>query len=338
MAQGKLTSFDVAEAAGVSQSTVSRALRGHPLVNEETRLRVMAAAERLGYVVDSNATRLRTGRARSIALVMLVEDSHDVAAINPFYQSLLGCVASASADCGYSLLVSLQDESSLFAGFEIAGQVDGTIVIGSGKHAKAWQFFEAAGRDGAKIVSWGAGSAAIAPVMTANRDAAFAATEHMIAAGCRDIICLSTEEEALPQFADRRQGYLDALKIAGIAAQIHQCDERLDRVQQGYQAIQACLKTGAAFDGVFAVADRIAIGAMKALQDHGLAIPRDVAIAGFDGINACEYLSPSLTSMEQNFPAIAGRLVGNIIALIEGDPVDTAPIPATLVVRESTRR
>src|SRR3546814_4550903 len=108
------TSFDVAERAGVSQSTVSRALRNSPGVNAETRARVSAAARELGYVVDRHASSLRLKSSETIALVTICRPGEDRSAINPFYFALLGSIAAATSARGFNLLVSFQESAANF--------------------------------------------------------------------------------------------------------------------------------------------------------------------------------------------------------------------------------
>ena len=112
MTQRRPTSFDIAALAGVSQPTVSRALSGNPAVSEETRARVLAAAEQLNYKVDKNASGLRRRHSRTLALLFFEEWSPEGALINPFYLSLLGPMVRCCAEHGYDLLISFQQLSS----------------------------------------------------------------------------------------------------------------------------------------------------------------------------------------------------------------------------------
>lgn len=109
------TSFDVAERAGVSQSTVSRALRNDPDVNTETRARFTAAACEMGYVVDRHASSLRLKSSETIALVTICRPGEDRSAINPFYYGLLGRIAAATSARRFNLLVSFQQSAEISA-------------------------------------------------------------------------------------------------------------------------------------------------------------------------------------------------------------------------------
>ena len=109
--KGKVTSFDIAHLTGVSQSTVSRALRGSPLVNEETRRRIQVAVDQLNYKVDKNASGLRARHTGTLALLLFEDPTADESHINPFFLSMLGSITRASAQRGYDLLISFQQFS-----------------------------------------------------------------------------------------------------------------------------------------------------------------------------------------------------------------------------------
>ena len=126
------TSFDVAERAGVSQSTVSRALAGSPSITEETRSRVEAAAAALGYHVDARAARLRSGRTGTMAIVVVGRAGSDPTRVSGFHYALLGSTCAAAAECGYQSLVAFQSDPGEFAWNYVAqGQADGLVVMGT---------------------------------------------------------------------------------------------------------------------------------------------------------------------------------------------------------------
>ena len=104
----------------------------------------------------------------------------------------------------------------------------------------------------------------------------------------------------------------------------------------GYAAAQALLARGLPFDAVFAASDLIAIGAMHALAGHGLRIPEDVAVVGFDDIPAARIATPALTTINQNTTLAGELLVERLVALVEGTAADSERLPATLVVRGSS--
>ena len=110
--QEKLTSFDIAQRAGVSQPTVSRALRGDPAVSEATRKRIEAIALQLNYTVDKHASSLRRRQSNTLALLFFEDPTSDDSLINPFFLSMLGSITRTCGLRGYDLLTSFQQMSS----------------------------------------------------------------------------------------------------------------------------------------------------------------------------------------------------------------------------------
>src|SRR4051812_27559185 len=129
----KTTSFDIAERAGVSQPTVSRALRGDPTVSEGTRKRIEAIARQLNYQVDKNASSLRRGQSRTLALLFFQDPTPDESMINPFFLSMLGSILRTCALRGYDLLTSFQQlQSNWHVEYEDSRKADGIILLGYG--------------------------------------------------------------------------------------------------------------------------------------------------------------------------------------------------------------
>ncbi|MEN9718017.1 MAG: hypothetical protein RIQ99_895, partial [Pseudomonadota bacterium] len=186
----RVTSFDVAAEAGVSQSTVSRALAGDPVVSEATRLRVAEAARRLNYFVDNNAARLRTGRTGTLAVVVICRPDEDRKDLNPFTYSLLGTICAAASDRGYETLVSFQDGPQNLSGrYEEQRKADGIIVIGTTQNAAAWDYYRDLGQSGMHWVCWGSPYDDIEWIRSDNHAGARLATDHLIASGFRQIAC-----------------------------------------------------------------------------------------------------------------------------------------------------
>src|SRR6267142_3811238 len=131
----KSTSIDVAYRAGVSQSTVSRALRGSPTVNEETRKRIEEIAHKLNYTVDKNASNLRTQHSNTIALLFFEDPTPDDSLINPFFLAMLGSITRACAQRGYDLLISFQQQSGNWhVDYEDSRKADGILLLGYGDY------------------------------------------------------------------------------------------------------------------------------------------------------------------------------------------------------------
>lgn len=333
----RVTSFDVAEAAGVSQSTVSRALAGDPVVSEATRMRVMEAARRLDYHVDENAARLRTGRTGTLAVVVVCRQGEDRRDFNAFHFALLGSVCSAASMRGFETLVSFQDQPETFNGlYQERRKADGLIVIGTTQNAEAWDYFRGIAANGDHVVFWGSPYDDLDWVRSDNHAGARLATEHLIKGGRRAIACIASEDSPQRQFAERYHGYVERMAEAGLEPWLIGIEPGLSREEQGRRAAAALLASGKPCDGLFSACDAIALGAMAELARAGVAIPDDIAVVGFDGIRAGAHASPPLTTIAPDFAEAGAMLVDRLIAVMAGKPADRRRVPVGLLLREST--
>ncbi|MFA9199610.1 MAG: LacI family DNA-binding transcriptional regulator [Cypionkella sp.] len=336
MGRARVTSFDVAEAAGVSQSTVSRALAGSPAITEETRTRVAAAAAALGYHVDARAARLRSGRTGTLAIVVIGRAGLDPTRVSGFHYALLGSTCAAAAERGYQSLVSFQSEPGEFAwNYAAQGQADGLIVMGTSVNRAAWADLREAAPAG-PVALWGAPFDDGRWVRAANHAGAAMGVERLIAAGHREIAFVGTVDEAHPQFAERYAGYRETLERAGLAPRAPVDVAGDDRVAGGRAAAIALLAGATPPDAVFAANDAIALGVLEALGRTGAAVPETFGVIGFDGLPAGAHSHPSLTTVEPDF-AEAGRALVARVCDRDPAPAAAARVPVRLVERASVR-
>jgi DNA-binding LacI/PurR family transcriptional regulator len=334
--ESRVTGNQLAAMLGLSQPTVSRALRGHKKVNEQTRLRVEQLAKELNYAVDHNAVRLRTRQSFTIALVLLCRTGENRANINPFYLSLLGCIAASAADLGYNLIVSFQDQpSNFFANYTGSGQADGLIVIGSGQNVEGWRFFAEQAARNVPMVCWGASKENLLSVKSDNVQGATLAMDHLAAKGCTAIAYIGPTDSQQPQFQERVATYKALAIQRGLAVICPPLPENAVREAQGYAATTSLLRQGVTFDGIFAANDFIALGAMRALNEHGIKVGTQVRVIGFDGIAIGAYARPPLTTIEQDYRQAGKMLVDTLIAAMDGENSDVSPVPVRLLERES---
>ena len=330
------TSHDVASLAGVSQPTVSRALRDSPSVRPETRERVKAAAEQLGYRPHRAAAQLRGARSGNIALVLLSAPGAARASLNPFYYDLVGAVEAAAAQRQLSLTLSYQSEqASLRCDFEQRGEADGVIVIGSASNRAAWQFFSAARASGCNIIGWGTPDDSLPTVRADNQGGAMLAVEHLVARGCRRIAFIGPDWQQHHAYAARRDGYLAALARHGLAAMEGTAPVSGSRAEQGEAAVAQLLSTGVPFDAVFAACDGLALGATRGLTAAARRVPEDVAVIGFDGSYHSRDSNPALTTIEQDIARAGTLLVEAVIDGQAADPHGAMAVPVKLVARAS---
>ena len=336
--KSKPTSFDIAHLAGVSQSTVSRALRNSPLVNEETRLKVQAIAKELNYKVDKNASNLRTQQSATIALLLFEDPTNDDSLINPFFLSMLGSITKACSNKGYDLLVSFQQmNSDWHADFEDSNKADGLILLGYGDYLDYEEKLKNLIEQQTRFVRWGAEVKNL-PVISVGCDnfhGGYQITEHVIKKGRRYFAFIGLASSHAPEFLDRYLGHCKALANNNLTANKSLQFDAISTEESGYQAAQKLLASGEKFDAIFAASDLIAIGAMRALQEQGLNIPDDVAVVGFDDIQIAGCINPPLTTAKQNTKLAGELLVDKLLALIQGEDVSTQLMPTSLVIRKS---
>lgn len=304
------TSFDVAEKAGVSQSTVSRALRGNSGVNAETRARVSAAARELGYVVDRHASSLRLKSSETIALVTICRPGEDRSAINPFYFALLGSIAAATSARGFNLLVSFQESAANFrADFVASGLADAMIVIGTATNHAAWDYFAQAQASGLDFVCWGSPGAPFHWLRSDNRSGGALAAQHFLSLRRRHCAFIGPSVGISRQFDERRDGYVAALAAQGFTSVTVEPPANTDRYAQGIAAARTLLSQHRETDAIFVSSDMLALGVLQGVKEMGRRVPADVAIIGFDGIRAGTLAEPALTTLEPDLDAAGEALV-----------------------------
>lgn len=334
----KPTSFDIAQMAGVSQPTVSRALRGSTAVSESTRKRIEAIAKQLNYKVDKNASNLRRRETTTLALLFYEDPLPDNSMINPFFLAMLGSIVRASAQRGYDLLISMQQFSpDWHAEFEESRKADGIILLGHGDFEPYRSKLDSLILSETHFVRWGhTGDGQWGTVVGSdNRQGGAAATRHLLAQGRRRIAFVGDCSDHYPELSDRYAGYCAALAEAGLEADpMLQVDANLTE-QSGRDGVALLAARGVAFDAIFAASDLIAIGAMRGLEQSGRSVPGDVAVVGFDDISAASLTRPPLTTVQQDFIRAGEMLVEELIATIGGGPARSVALPTRLIVRQS---
>ncbi len=332
------TSRDIADLAGVSQATVSRALRDSPHVRPETRARVKSIAKELNYFVNRNAAGLRTHHSNTIALLLFDETGGGEAQINPFFLSMLGYITRAAARLDYDILISLQQlHDDWHIEYQASHRADGLILLGYGDYRTYKEKLDALVAANTRFIIFG-------PIIEDhpgnfigcdNVSGGYQATRHLLEIGRKRIAFLGNTTRRCPEFAGRYKGYVRGHKEAGIES-ISTLKVDADNLEQlGVRAVNSLLDSGQQFDAIFAVTDVIAIGAIKALQARGLSVPSDVSVVGFDDLPLASHVTPALTTVRQDIQLASESLVEGIVGLIEAEPVKSTLMEPTLVVRAS---
>ena len=340
----RVSMADVAARAGVSGQTVSRVVNDSPRVDPATRARVEAAMAELGYRPHRAARALRTGRTRTIGVVVSTLETVG-------NSRMLEAVSEAASDRGYALVVVLARGRVPTPPPDAAGASPGASGRVGPTVADAFDRLRDQGVDGAVVVNEATMLAREVPapaglrlvvvdsppddrfsiVQTDHAEGARAATEHLIGLGCRTVHHLAGPVGSFAA-AERERGWREALAAAGLEAV---APVRGDwSAASGYERGRALLAAGA--EAVFAANDQMALGLLHALAEASRRVPEDVSVVGFDGIaDGADYVPP-LTTVSQDFRRLGDRAVARLVAMIEDDaPPTTDTVPASLIIRES---
>jgi DNA-binding LacI/PurR family transcriptional regulator len=321
--------------AGVSLKTVTNVVHNRPYVKQETRDRVLAAIAELDYRPSNAGRQLQSGRSHLITLVVPRIDE-------PYLGGLAHALITAATPRGYRLLIDetsgrFEQELEAASGYPGHG-IDGVIFS---PFALNPEHLAARSRDFPMVML-----SRFLPESTADYVAiddvasAHDAIRLLVGQGRRRIGFLGAQPGLVGALGEVRLGACtDALAehglrppAGGIAAGV-----RFDR-ESGEQGAEEVLNRAPGVDALVCASDLMAIGAMRALRRRGVRVPDDVAVLGWDNIIDGEYVTPSLTTVAPDLPALANQTLDALIRRIEGDqtPARTYVIPHRLVVREST--
>jgi DNA-binding LacI/PurR family transcriptional regulator len=325
---------DIARMAGVSSSTVSRALSGSALIPEATRERILELARSLNYQVNVGAANLRKRSVQTVGVVVLGDSMQAIS--DPFILSLFGSVADALDEQGASVLLTrLNDErKAQMQSLVSSGQVSGLVVIGQ----LTWHdHLNRLVHSGLPFSVWGAAlpDAAYPVVGGDNEQGGYLATSHLLSRGCRRIAFLG--DISHPEAGLRYAGYLRAHREAGVMpdTRLRQSVLLGEPMLQG--VVQDWLAQGLTFDAVFAISDVAAIALISALKARGIAVPGDVKVVGYDDIDMAQHVFPSLTSIRQPTRLAGRELVALLSEAQSGMARRSVILPTELIERDSTR-
>lgn len=329
---------DIAKDLGLSVVTISKVLRDHPDISEETRARVLKHVKDRDYQPNILARSLVTGHSYLIGLI--VPDL-----IHPFFAEIAKALSAVIRPRGYSLIISSSDEDAGLESQELrqllARQLDALVIAST---AMSGDQFDQLGQNGPPFVLIDRTFPGQSPNFVGVDDTAAGriATEHLIGSGCRRIAHISGRKNSTG--TGRLEGYKQALLRHQISFSkdyvISRTNVDTDSRQQGAEAMRLLLQRNPRPDGVFCYNDPLAIGAMDAILDAGLRIPEDIAIIGCGNLHYDSALRIALSSIDQHSQLIgrrAGEIVLDLIESKEKQPARSVILEPTLVVRSSTR-
>jgi LacI family transcriptional regulator len=333
------TMKDLARDLNLSIVTISKVLRNHPDIAEETRERVLKRVKELDYQPNIMARSLVTGRSYLIGLI--VPDL-----LHPFFAEIAKSLSAVIGQRGYSLIISSSEEDAQLEAREIqhlmARQLDGLVVASVGNDSSSFQRIERHGLPYVLIDREFSGLAANF-VGIDDEAAGRIATEHLIDQGCKTIAHIRGRENSTG--IRRFEGYRRALQRRGLpyseSLVISRSSVDTDSTRLGAEAMRLLLKHKPIPDGVLAYNDPLAIGAMDTILEAGLRIPEDIAVIGCGNLHYDGSLRVPLSSVDQNSQTIGQRTAAILLGMIESK---VRPLPMSvilepsLIVRASTMR
>ncbi|MBB4153562.1 LacI family transcriptional regulator [Sphingomonas jinjuensis] len=328
MRSASATIRDVARVAEVSVASVSRALNGHSSVHPDTRARVVAAAKTLGYVPHAGARSLSMARTHAIGVVL--PDLH-----GEFFSEIVRGMDREVSARGYHLLLSNMHADAALAAQAIRsmrGRVDGLIVMAPQLDAEGLD--DALPPDLPAVLVNAHDDIGRAGFRVDNAAGIAAVVRHLVDGGRRKLVHVAGPSGNIDA-GERREGFLTAMAehAPGVEPVVIEGDFR---EASGATAVGLLRARGLAFDGIVAANDMMALGVMAALREADIAVPRAVAVTGFDDVPLARYLG--LTTVRVPIADMGARAVARLIGALEDAPLtdDVETIDTDLVVRTTT--
>ena len=326
---------ELADLAGVSRATASRALNDNPMISEKTRARIQALADEHSFSINRQARAFRLRRSNLIGVVFMLDVQSDQHMSDPFFLEMLGGIADALAERDYDLLLThapVTDVPGLRNGRAFQ-QADGIIFIGQGEQHEALN--ELAEED-TPFVVWGGpvGSKRYILVGGDNYGGGHAATRHLLDAGRRRIAFFGNTRN--PEIAARYAGYAAALAEYKLEPDPELTVDVPFDMPHARDVTSRLLETARQFDGVVCASDVIALAAISTFAALGVRVPDDIAVVGYDDVALASYSSPALTTVRQNIRWAGRVLVESVLGLINGDDVTDTQLQSELIVRDSS--
>jgi LacI family transcriptional regulator len=336
---------ELARECGVSVATVSRALNGHPEVSEATRRQVQEAARRLGYRPSQSARALVRGRSDTVGL--LWDTGYEATGRrHPFLLALLvGVKRALSASGRHVLLLNVDEHRSgdrAYLDIALQHQLDGVVMMGVDDRHPAMQTLYGSGFPCVALDLPIAGPRATY-VTSDNYAGAAEAVRYLHSLGHREIATITGPTDLLPA-AQRLAGYEDAIRELGLKTQPEYVETGDFFLDSGYSCARRLATLPNRPTAVFVAGDEMAVGAMHAFEDARISIPGDMAVVGFDDIEAASLVRPALTTIAQDPIALGAAAVAALLALVDTPLTNVEQlaevsvprtVPTHLVVRQS---
>ncbi|HAN77921.1 MAG TPA: LacI family transcriptional regulator [Bacteroidales bacterium] len=328
---------DIAKTLGISPSTVSRALKDHPDISVKTKRKVQELAKELKYQPNEIALSLKNQRTKVIGIII-------PEIIHHFFSSIISGISDVAYKNGYNIMITQSNESyerevqdvHMLISSRAAG-----VLASVAKTTQDFEHFRRLEQSGIPVVFFDR----VCPEMDTDRvivddyRGAYMATEHLLLQGKKQLIHLGASQHMLIG-QNRKNGFKDALVGSGFRFE-ESMFFKCDTFEEGIEMTAKILASGQKVDGIFAVNDATAIGAMRSVKKAGLRIPEDIAIVGFTNGLISQVTDPGLTTIEQHGFEMGKSAVELLLRRIKSNneniKTETVILQPELVVRESTK-
>ncbi|HWA34986.1 MAG TPA: LacI family DNA-binding transcriptional regulator, partial [Cyclobacteriaceae bacterium] len=336
MRKAAVTIKDIAKALGLSKSTVSRALSDHSSVNKETRKKILDLAQKLHYEPNPLALNFKQKRTKTIGVII-------PETVNKFFARAIGGIQHVAHQAGYNVITCESDESyeSEKSNLQslVNSRVDG-MLISVASETDRTDHFDMLVQKGIPVVFFDRIREELntSQVVTDNYEIAFAATEHLISQGCKKIAILAGPSN-LYNSRNRLRGYVDALKKHGLPVRDHYVFHSQFRAGNFEEHARAILDLRERPDAVFAINDYAALELIHFFKKHGLRIPEDIAVMGFNNEVFSKFVEPALSTVDLNAHDLGAAATEILLEQINdpGKEPQKKIIKSKLIVRASTQ-
>ena len=333
-----MTIKDLSAQTGYSVGTISRVLNNQPNVSEKARKAILAAAEASGFQLNTNAKQLKQQHSNTILAVVKGTS-------NQFFAGLVESIQKRLINTTYPLVVDYidEDDNEVRSAVQLCREKKprGVLFLGANRHNLEADFGKI---DVPCVVVTNSaadlGFPNLSSVASDDRQATRDAIDALVDMGHRKFVVIGGEHRVSGTAGKRYEGCLEAFRANGITFDEEQDYEAVRfSYEEGYRAAENLLDRGRKFTALFAMADVMAIGAIRALTDRGLKVPEDVSVMGFDGLKLADYMVPKLSTVRQDVDALAEA---SIRILLENIPTLRSPrhetVPVQVELKESIRK
>ena len=328
------TIYDLAQLAGVSAATVSRALAGHPVVNAATAERVRKLAHEHGFRPSSLARNLRTQKSGAIGVVIPLGHERTQHISDPFFMTMIGSLADELTQRGFDLMLSrvIPERDDWLDQFIKTRRSDGLIIIGQSDQSGV---LDKVANEYLPMVAWGAfiPGQTHCSVGSDNFLGGRLAMRHLIKQGSRTIAFLGNPRAI--EITQRLEGARAEIAASPEDVQLIEVPTHLAHELSGEDIGSFLESCGKMPDAIFASSDMIAFTAVQALSVRGISVPGDVRVVGFDDLAIAQNMTPKLTTIRQDFATGAHQLVNCLLQRIAGKLTGSVVLNPELIVRDS---